>query len=157
MLSLGAAFEARGTDRDALIALASTVAVGAGPGSAQEQIRLTQYGNGLTINTTEYGTVRTSPYQGYFVGDPTTPLIDFFCIDFEHYAPSLNTNYSVYSTQLAFGDISMTRHGGEPGALAKVGEGGVAVDTVEDMMRLYDRFDLEKVGRVLEIAAPYAG
>jgi methylmalonyl-CoA mutase cobalamin-binding domain/chain len=28
------------------------------------------------------------------------------------------------------------------GALGKIGEGGVAVDTVEDMLRLYDRFDL---------------
>lgn len=29
-----------------------------------------------------------------------------------------------------------------PGILGKIGEGGVAVDTVEDMMRLYDGFDL---------------
>ncbi len=28
------------------------------------------------------------------------------------------------------------------GAMGKIGEGGVAVDTVEDMLRLYDRFDL---------------
>ena len=29
-----------------------------------------------------------------------------------------------------------------PGILGKIGEGGVAVDTVEDMVRLYDGFDL---------------
>ena len=80
-------------------------------------IRLSNYGNAGTINTTEYGTVRASPYQGYFAGDPTQPLIDFFCIDFEHYAPPLNQNYNVRLTALGTSDISMTRHGSESGAL----------------------------------------
>jgi methylmalonyl-CoA mutase len=32
------------------------------------------------------------------------------------------------------------------GVLGKIGEGGVAIDTVEDMVRLYDGFDLDKPG-----------
>ena len=42
----------------------------------------------------------------------------------------------------------------EPGALAKVGEGGVAVDTIEDMIRLYDGFDLEKTSVSLTMSGP---
>ena len=82
-------------------------------------IRLTNYGNSGTINTTEYGTVLASPYQGYFAGDPTNPLIDFFCIDFEHYAPPLNHNYNVRLTNLGSGNVGLTRHGAETGALTR--------------------------------------
>lgn len=42
----------------------------------------------------------------------------------------------------------------EPGAMAKVGEGGVAVDTVEDMMRLFDGFNLEQVSVSLTMSGP---
>lgn len=42
----------------------------------------------------------------------------------------------------------------EPGALAKVGEGGVAVDTVEDMERLFDGFDLEDGSVSLTMSGP---
>ena len=42
----------------------------------------------------------------------------------------------------------------EPGALAKIGEGGVAVDTVEDMVRLYDGFDLEATSVSMTISGP---
>lgn len=42
----------------------------------------------------------------------------------------------------------------EPGAMAKVGEGGVAVDTVEDMLRLYDGFNLEEVSVSLTMSGP---
>jgi isobutyryl-CoA mutase len=41
-----------------------------------------------------------------------------------------------------------------PGAMAKVGEGGVAVDTVDDMMRLYDGFNLEEVSVSLTMSGP---
>ena len=44
----------------------------------------------------------------------------------------------------------------EPGAVAKVGEGGVAVDTVEDMVRLYDGFDLERTSVSMTISGPAA-
>jgi hypothetical protein len=94
----------------------------AAPAEAQtrtNEMRLVNYGNAGTINTTRYGTVRASPYQGYFVGGPTTPLIDFFCIDFEHYAPALGYDYNVRITELGLGNISQTRHGMEAGALAK--------------------------------------
>jgi methylmalonyl-CoA mutase len=42
------------------------------------------------------------------------------------------------------------------GALGKVGEGGVAVDTVEDMLRLYDGFDLgeERMSVSMTISGP---
>lgn len=42
----------------------------------------------------------------------------------------------------------------EPGALAKVGEGGVALDTIEDMLRLYDGLDLEEVSVSLTMSGP---
>ncbi len=42
----------------------------------------------------------------------------------------------------------------EPGALAKVGEGGVAVDTVEDMKRLYAGFNLEEGSVSLTMSGP---
>jgi methylmalonyl-CoA mutase len=42
----------------------------------------------------------------------------------------------------------------EPGALAKVGEGGVALDTIEDMLRLYDGFNLEDVSVSLTMSGP---
>src|SRR5947199_7386015 len=43
-----------------------------------------------------------------------------------------------------------------PGVLGKVGEGGVAVDTLEDMERLYDGFDLasESVSVSMTINGP---
>ncbi len=44
----------------------------------------------------------------------------------------------------------------EPGAVAKAGEGGVAVDTVEDMVRLYDGFDLERTSVSMTISGPAA-
>lgn len=42
----------------------------------------------------------------------------------------------------------------EPGAFAKVGEGGVAVDTVEDMTRLYAGFNLEEGSVSLTMSGP---
>ena len=41
-----------------------------------------------------------------------------------------------------------------PGALAKVGEGGVAVDTVEDMLDLYDGFNLEELSVSMTMNGP---
>lgn len=46
------------------------------------------------------------------------------------------------------------RDSDEPGALAKVGEGGVAVDTIDDMLRLYDGFNLEEVSVSLTMSGP---
>jgi hypothetical protein len=109
--------------RSLVATLALALLAGALPTQAEaqqtRQLRLVDWGNSGTINTTEYGTVRASPYRGYFAGDPTTPLIDFFCIDFEHYAPPLGYNYNVQITRLGAGDISLTRHGAEAGALTK--------------------------------------
>lgn len=42
----------------------------------------------------------------------------------------------------------------EPGAQAKVGEGGVAVDTIDDMVRLFNGFDLEKTSVSLTMSGP---
>jgi methylmalonyl-CoA mutase len=42
----------------------------------------------------------------------------------------------------------------EPGALAKVGEGGVAVDTIDDMKRLYQGFNLEEGSVSLTMSGP---
>lgn len=98
---------------------AALVPVEAAAQTQSRQVRLANYGDAGTINTTEYGTVMASPYQGYFVGDPTTPLIDFFCIDFEHYAPPLGTTWRANVTNLGTGDISLTRHAGETGALTR--------------------------------------
>ena len=40
------------------------------------------------------------------------------------------------------------------GAVAKIGEGGVAIDTIDDMLRLYDGFDLEKTSVSMTINGP---
>ena len=42
----------------------------------------------------------------------------------------------------------------EPGALAKVGEGGVAVDTIDDMLALYDGFNLEETSVSMTMNGP---
>lgn len=43
-----------------------------------------------------------------------------------------------------------------PGALAKVGEGGVAIDTIDDMERLYQGFDLSQTSVSMTINGPAA-
>lgn len=101
------------------VLLAAALVAGVAVQAEAQQIRLTTYTGNGTINTTRYGNVLASPYQGHFVGDPTTPLIDFYCIDFEHYAPALNTNYNVRVTNLGTGNVSLTRHGAQTGALAR--------------------------------------
>ena len=63
------------------------------------------------------------------------------------------------SPRLSTAFDSLTLYGldsDEPGAVAKVGEGGVAVDTVEDMVRLYDGFDLERTSVSMTISGPAA-
>jgi methylmalonyl-CoA mutase len=42
----------------------------------------------------------------------------------------------------------------DPGTLAKVGEGGVAVDTIDDMLLLYDGFDLEETSVSMTMNGP---
>lgn len=100
------------------LAIVAATAVEVSQAAAQTAtIRLSDFNNYGVINTTEYGPVYSSPYQGRFAGDPTSPLIDFYCIDFEHHAPALGSAYDVHVTNLGLGDLSGTRHG--TGELAK--------------------------------------
>ena len=80
------------------------------------------------------------------LGLPETTNSRFHLLARGHGAPRLSTAFD-----------SLTLYGidsDEPGALAKVGEGGVAVDTVEDMLRLYDGFDLEHTSVSMTINGP---
>ncbi len=80
------------------------------------------------------------------LGLPETTNQRFHLLAAGHGAPRLSTAFD-----------SLTLYGldsDEPGALAKVGEGGVAVDTIDDMLRLYDGFDLERTSVSLTMNGP---
>lgn len=80
------------------------------------------------------------------LGLPETTNARFHLLARGHASPRLSTAFD-----------SLTLYGwdsDEPGALAKIGEGGVAVDTVEDMIRLYDGFDLERGSVSLTMSGP---
>ena len=80
------------------------------------------------------------------LGLPETTNSRFHLLAKGHGSPRLSTAFD-----------SLTLYGldsDEPGALAKVGEGGVAVDTIDDMLRLYDGFDLEKTSVSLTMNGP---
>ena len=80
------------------------------------------------------------------LGLPETTNARFRLLAAGHGAPRLSTAFD-----------SLTLYGldsDEPGALAKVGEGGVAVDTLDDMLRLYDGFDLGRTSVSMTINGP---
>ncbi len=80
------------------------------------------------------------------LGMPETTNARFHLLAAGHGAPRLSTAFD-----------SLTLYGldsDEPGALAKVGEGGVAVDTLDDMLRLYDGFDLSSTSVSMTINGP---
>ena len=80
------------------------------------------------------------------MGLPETTNARFHLLAKGHGAPRLSTAFD-----------SLTLYGldsDEAGALAKVGEGGVAVDTIDDMLRLYDGFDLETTSVSLTMNGP---
>ncbi|HLU49229.1 MAG TPA: methylmalonyl-CoA mutase family protein, partial [Planctomycetota bacterium] len=80
------------------------------------------------------------------LGLPETTNARFHLLAKRGGAPRLSTAFD-----------SLTLYGldsDEPGALAKVGEGGVAVDSIEDMLRLYDGFDLERTSVSMTINGP---
>ncbi|MDE2885040.1 MAG: methylmalonyl-CoA mutase family protein, partial [Chloroflexota bacterium] len=80
------------------------------------------------------------------LGMPETTNARFHLLAAGHGAPRLSTAFD-----------SLTLYGldsDEPGALAKVGEGGVAVDTLDDMQRLYDGFDLSRTSVSMTINGP---
>ena len=80
------------------------------------------------------------------LGLPETTNARFHLLAAGHGAPRLSTAFD-----------SLTLYGldsDEPGALAKVGEGGVAVDTIDDMLRLYDGFDLSRTSVSMTINGP---
>lgn len=80
------------------------------------------------------------------LGLPETTNRRFHLLAEGHGSPRLSTAFD-----------SLTLYGldsDEPGALAKVGEGGVAVDTIDDMLRLYDGFDLETTSVSLTMNGP---
>ena len=80
------------------------------------------------------------------LGLPETTNARFHLLAAGHGAPRLSTAFD-----------SLTLYGldsDEPGALAKVGEGGVAVDTLDDMLRLYDGFDLARTSISMTINGP---
>ena len=80
------------------------------------------------------------------LGLPETTNERFHLLAKGHGSPRLST---------AFDSLSLYgRDSDEPGALAKVGEGGVAVDSMEDMGRLYAGFDLEKTSVSLTMNGP---
>ncbi len=80
------------------------------------------------------------------LGLPETTNQRFHLLAKGHGSPRLSTAFD-----------SLTLYGldsDEPGAAAKVGEGGVAVDTIDDMLRLYDGFDLESTSVSLTMNGP---
>jgi methylmalonyl-CoA mutase len=80
------------------------------------------------------------------LGLPETTNARFHLLAAGHGSPRLSTAFD-----------SLTLYGldsDEPGAIAKVGEGGVAVDTIEDMERLYAGFDLERTSVSLTMNGP---
>jgi len=80
------------------------------------------------------------------LGLPETTNERFHLLAKGHGSPRLST---------AFDSLSLYgRDSDETGAIAKVGEGGVAVDTAEDMERLYAGFDLEKTSVSLTMNGP---
>ncbi|MDA0797844.1 MAG: methylmalonyl-CoA mutase family protein [Chloroflexi bacterium] len=80
------------------------------------------------------------------LGAPETTNERFHMLADGHGAPRLST---------AFDSLTLYgRDSDEPGAIAKVGEGGVAVDTVEDMERLYAGFDLHQTSVSLTMNGP---
>ena len=80
------------------------------------------------------------------LGAPETTNERFHLLADGHGAPRLST---------AFDSLTLYgRDSDEPGAIAKVGEGGVAVDTVEDMERLYAGFDLDQTSVSLTMNGP---
>ena len=80
------------------------------------------------------------------LGLPETTNRRFHLLAAGHGSPRLSTAFD-----------SLTLYGldsDEPGALAKVGEGGVAVDSIDDMLRLYDGFDLERTSVSMTMNGP---
>jgi methylmalonyl-CoA mutase len=80
------------------------------------------------------------------LGGPETTNGRFHMLAKGHGSPRLST---------AFDSLTLYgRDSDEPGALAKVGEGGVAVDTVEDMEKLYGGFNLEQTSVSMTMNGP---
>jgi methylmalonyl-CoA mutase len=80
------------------------------------------------------------------LGMPETTNQRFHMLADGHGSPRLST---------AFDSLTLYgRDSDERGAIAKVGEGGVAVDTVEDMERLYAGFDLDHTSVSLTMNGP---
>ena len=80
------------------------------------------------------------------LGLPETTNERFHLLAKGHGSPRLST---------AFDSLTLYgRDSDEPGALAKAGEGGVAVDTADDMERLYAGFDLEKTSVSITMNGP---
>jgi methylmalonyl-CoA mutase len=80
------------------------------------------------------------------LGAPETTNRRFHLLAEGHGSPRLSTAFD-----------SLTLYGldsDEPSAQAKVGEGGVAVDTIEDIERLYAGFDLERTSVSLTMNGP---
>lgn len=80
------------------------------------------------------------------LGIPRTTNRRFHLLRQKGGAPRLSTAFD-----------SLTLYGldsDHPGALAKVGEGGVAVDTIEDMLELYEGFNLEEMSVSMTMNGP---
>ena len=80
------------------------------------------------------------------LGLPETTNARFHLLAKGHGSPRLSTAFD-----------SLTLYGldsDQAGALAKVGEGGVAVDTIDDMLRLYDGFDLASTSVSMTMNGP---
>jgi isobutyryl-CoA mutase len=103
------------------------------------------FGNGVFPLRKEAGYETTRQFAGLKLAEDTNGRFRFLSrgVDF----PRLSTAFDGITL---YGDDSIT----DPGAMGKIGEGGVSVDTIEDMKVLYSGFDFRKTSTSMTINGP---
>ncbi len=103
------------------------------------------YGNGVFPLRKEAGYETTRQFAGLRLAENTNERFRFLStgVDF----PRLSTAFDGITL---YGDDSIS----DPGSMGKIGEGGVSVDTLEDMKILYSGFDFRKTSTSMTINGP---
>ena len=82
------------------------------PAAAQKTVQFTG------VNGVSSGGVYVGSYFGKILSDPGQPTIDLFCVDYLHHI-SFGQTWQANFTNLATGNLSITRFGSQSNALAK--------------------------------------
>jgi len=103
------------------------------------------FANGVYPLRREKGYETTRQFAGLRLAEHTNERFHFLSKGVKF--PRLSTAFDGITL---YGDDSDT----DPGSIGKIGEGGVAIDTLEDMKRLYKGFDFTKTSTSMTINGP---